>query len=413
MYTVYTVSSTYFCNHSSFFSYFSFFFFLDTISLPIIFSLFFLFFFFFFFNDTATTEIYTLSLPDALPIWIGERLRIHRVERGARDSLRVQGAHQRVGIDDRPARAVDQDRRPLHSSESGLADHLSRLRGERRMQGHEIGFAQQRVEIDGFSRNLELSFLHEGIAVEHSEAEGRGPRRDLARDVAEADQAERPSHEPEYRLARGHFPATGPDHAVVERDLASGREDQRQRLFRHLLDAVSGIVGDDDPGLRSGIQIDGVHPNSVAGDDLALGHACHRLGRDRSCVGVEQGIAVAGLGKEFFRFFRLQSDDLGEIAESLPLHVQRFPDIVRDHHFCAPGHCFPVFGYDIQRTTPATPSTATMEPSGMRRGASRTPRNMGTPPSRAREARCEVLPPGSATTPPACAHTPPRPGPAT
>src|SRR5437016_8583140 len=33
-------------------------------------SLFSLFFsFFFFFNDTATTEIYTLSLHDALPIW--------------------------------------------------------------------------------------------------------------------------------------------------------------------------------------------------------------------------------------------------------------------------------------------------------------------------------------------------------
>src|SRR2546423_9563219 len=28
-----------------------------------------LLFFFFFFNDTATTEIYTLSLHDALPIW--------------------------------------------------------------------------------------------------------------------------------------------------------------------------------------------------------------------------------------------------------------------------------------------------------------------------------------------------------
>src|SRR3989442_15815482 len=28
-------------------------------------------FFFFFFNDTATTEIYTLSLHDALPIWGG------------------------------------------------------------------------------------------------------------------------------------------------------------------------------------------------------------------------------------------------------------------------------------------------------------------------------------------------------
>src|SRR2546422_5604702 len=30
-----------------------------------------IFFFFFFFNDTATTEIYTLSLHDALPIWPG------------------------------------------------------------------------------------------------------------------------------------------------------------------------------------------------------------------------------------------------------------------------------------------------------------------------------------------------------
>src|SRR5256885_3810750 len=33
-------------------------------------------FFFFFFNDTATTEIYTLSLHDALPISRGRRLPI-------------------------------------------------------------------------------------------------------------------------------------------------------------------------------------------------------------------------------------------------------------------------------------------------------------------------------------------------
>src|ERR1041385_9475464 len=33
-----------------------------------------LFFFLFFFNDTATTEIYTLSLHDALPIYDGKSL---------------------------------------------------------------------------------------------------------------------------------------------------------------------------------------------------------------------------------------------------------------------------------------------------------------------------------------------------
>src|SRR3990170_8524831 len=38
-------------------------------------------FFFFFFNDTATTEIYTLSLHDALPILRGKHAGDHRVER--------------------------------------------------------------------------------------------------------------------------------------------------------------------------------------------------------------------------------------------------------------------------------------------------------------------------------------------
>src|SRR2546430_6930768 len=42
---------------------FSFFFF------PLLFQ----YFFFFFFNDTATTEIYTLSLHDALPIYLAMR----------------------------------------------------------------------------------------------------------------------------------------------------------------------------------------------------------------------------------------------------------------------------------------------------------------------------------------------------
>src|SRR2546430_12517097 len=39
-----------------------------------------LFFFFFFFNDTATTEIYTLSLHDALPI-SAELFRVHLLAR--------------------------------------------------------------------------------------------------------------------------------------------------------------------------------------------------------------------------------------------------------------------------------------------------------------------------------------------
>src|SRR2546430_12138206 len=41
------------------------------------------FFFFFFFNDTATTEIYTLSLHDALPIYLGA-VPAHAARQGVR-----------------------------------------------------------------------------------------------------------------------------------------------------------------------------------------------------------------------------------------------------------------------------------------------------------------------------------------
>src|SRR2546429_6593220 len=53
---------------------------------------------FFFFNDTATTEIYTLSLHDALPIWIiGRReqgvVDDHAVPTGAFEAERDVGPH--------------------------------------------------------------------------------------------------------------------------------------------------------------------------------------------------------------------------------------------------------------------------------------------------------------------------------
>src|SRR5215204_7582415 len=54
-----------------------------------LFFLFCLFFFFFFFNDTATTEIYTLSLHDALPICGGRPARLHLDD--------PQGRHPRRG----------------------------------------------------------------------------------------------------------------------------------------------------------------------------------------------------------------------------------------------------------------------------------------------------------------------------
>src|SRR2546429_6250784 len=53
-------------------------------------------FFFFFFNDTATTEIYTLSLHDALPILplvTGRLLEIHAIRQHVPLELSQQNTH--------------------------------------------------------------------------------------------------------------------------------------------------------------------------------------------------------------------------------------------------------------------------------------------------------------------------------
>src|SRR2546425_13061436 len=65
----------------------------------------FIFFFFFFFNDTATTEIYTLSLHDALPILMLE----HRAQPLLDDERREHlGERRRHGLEPR-LRAAEVD----------------------------------------------------------------------------------------------------------------------------------------------------------------------------------------------------------------------------------------------------------------------------------------------------------------
>src|SRR3712207_8549369 len=72
---------------------------------------------FFFFNDTATTEIYTLSLHDALPIYAGRRPPPHRCRRDL--ARRVAARGPRVGV----GRGGGRDRKStrLNSSHANIS----------------------------------------------------------------------------------------------------------------------------------------------------------------------------------------------------------------------------------------------------------------------------------------------------
>src|SRR5262252_10288848 len=73
----------------------------------LLFALLFLYFFFFFFNDTATTEIYTLSLHDALPISAGQP--------GRRSPRRARSAPRPAR---RPSRRTRRDRKSTRLNSS-------------------------------------------------------------------------------------------------------------------------------------------------------------------------------------------------------------------------------------------------------------------------------------------------------
>src|SRR6266487_7069492 len=65
-----------------------------------------LFYVFFFFNDTATTEIYTLSLHDALPISLASRAGLPIAARSGGHCFAGNSSTQGIVIDVTPMRSV-------------------------------------------------------------------------------------------------------------------------------------------------------------------------------------------------------------------------------------------------------------------------------------------------------------------
>src|SRR6267378_8264732 len=90
----------------------------------------FFFLYLFFFNDTATTEIYTLSLHDALPIWLSPA--------DTSDSLRASGAA-------RCSRRLGPTRSEEHTSElQSRRELVCRLLLEKKKKKREANVPLQR-----------------------------------------------------------------------------------------------------------------------------------------------------------------------------------------------------------------------------------------------------------------------------
>src|SRR5215472_13064210 len=210
------------------------------------------FFFFFFFNDTATTEIYTLSLHDALPIFL---------DPGQQEHLVVHGQAEREGKDD--------DRRPdLDGAEGGEPEQAGQVavlehpdqRAEGGAEGQNVH--DQRLEWDEHRPG------HQEQQRERSNGDPRGrprcPARDLGLEVGQR------------RLGAGDPGAEGgPDVAEhADQMLGGGALGGAGRDHVDLADVSVQPAGDVDrgharlTGERGGIGADARAAGRYAGDDL-------------------------------------------------------------------------------------------------------------------------------------------------
>src|SRR5690554_7789834 len=87
-----------------------------------------MFFFLFFFNDTATTEIYTLSLHDALPIFIinhdTRKIEHFGVTYNPNTIWLKQQFREATPFDDKPQYLIHDNRSEEHTSELQSRPHL-------------------------------------------------------------------------------------------------------------------------------------------------------------------------------------------------------------------------------------------------------------------------------------------------
>ncbi len=225
------------------------------------------------------------------------------VDRRARQMPGSQRLGQGVDVHDGAARGIDQHRTRAHAAELGRADHHSRARGFRHVQGDDVGAFEQVVQARCRARVAEgeLGF---DVVEDHPHAERFGQHADLGADVAVADDAQ---HLVAHLVAarRRFAPAAAMALRILLRDAAHQQDRFGDHQFGHAAGIGIGRVEHRDAQRLGRIQIHLVGADAEAADaDQALGFGQHfgvELGAraDADEVGLGDASLQLVLGQRF------------------------------------------------------------------------------------------------------------------
>ena len=191
------------------------------------------------------------------------------VEGRAGDLARAQRREQRVLVEQLAAGGVDDPHAGPHRLERGGADGAARLRGQRQVQGEEVGGRVHVLRrLDPLGAEL-AEALGRDVRVVGDDAHPEPERaaRDLLPDPAEAEDAERLAGELDAAV-RAALPAALLQRGVRLRDVARERDEEADRVLRGGDDRRLRRVRDDDPAPRRRVDVDVVDAHARAPDHL-------------------------------------------------------------------------------------------------------------------------------------------------
>ncbi len=210
------------------------------------------------------------------------RFAFEHVEPGGEQLPLAEGGHQRLLIDHRSTRGVDQHRRRLHQPELFRSEEVVGFGGQRHVNGYEVCFGQQHVELPVVGAQLALDRLGlaDRVVVEHLHPEPSGSPGHRLPDPPETDDSEglavdilthHHQRTPDPRCA-------GPEETIPFGDTTGGSHEERPGQVGGGLGQHIGRVGGENASPGALTDVDVVEPHRVVGDDDQIGAGGQELG---------------------------------------------------------------------------------------------------------------------------------------
>ena len=248
---------------------------------------------------------------------------------------------ERFLVDDRAARSVDQVSRGLHQREPLRIDDVAGLRRQRTAHRQHVRAAEQILQPDKF--NAEFSSdgpVGEWVMGDEFHVERLRHAEDLSADITDAERPQRTPNKSNTHMLRALVESVRSlaSQRVLGEQFAGQRQHEGDDTHSNRPSHAVGRDDQSDPGIRAGLDVDGVVADAEAGNDSET-TASRNARRLEAMCKQDQRVEILKLfGTQRVVRFQERYFDVGSIAQRPEIEVRigrravRFSEVTGERH---------------------------------------------------------------------------------